>query len=78
MGNPSQNTPALYLLSKMSLKRRILLAVSLLAGTAIVDILMFRFGLPATGLIDLFVFILALLIVFRPRSIDRWNGENRE
>jgi len=78
MGTPSKPATSVLIISKMSVRRRILLAASLLVATATIDILMFHFGLHATGLIDLIIFILALLVIFRPQWIDRWNEKNRE
>lgn len=75
---PHKPTTPILIISKMSLVLRILLAVGLLVLTAIIDILMFYLGLHATGLIDLLIVILALLVIFHLQWIDRWNKKNLE
>jgi hypothetical protein len=60
-------------ISKLSLKRRILIAAGLLAICLTVDILMF-FISPHVGGggLDLIILVFALLIILRPQWIDRW------
>jgi hypothetical protein len=77
METPSKSTTAILAISKISLKRRVLIAASIFVVSITVDILMFHYGLHATGFADLITFTLALLIIFRPQWLDRWNEKNR-
>lgn len=78
MGIPSKAATGICIISKLSLKRLILLAAGLFIVSVTIDILMIHYGSHPTGFGDLIVLILALLIIFRPRWIDRWNEKNRE
>ena len=78
MSTGSTPANAILALSKVRLKWRIVFAIFVLVVDAVIDILMVHYGSRPTFVFDFFIFILAVVVVFRPRWIDRWNEKERE
>jgi inner membrane protein involved in colicin E2 resistance len=73
-----QPSKSVYLVSRISIRLRVVIASLILAAAIAIDFWLFPSDQDAVIFATLVSAILALLIVFRPRWIDYWNDKNRK
>jgi hypothetical protein len=66
------------LFSEMSIVLRIFLAVCVVATPIVLNIWILHFDPFSAAVTDSLLFLFALMLVFRPQWLDRWNRKEEE